>query len=193
MGTAPRSNASRRCAGALLVCLLLGGCTTRIDPLSPSLETLRLLRENSVAVMALGRFTSASKDIRNSVTIRLSAMKAPKGRSFAEFLAATFETELVAAGKLDAASPLVLEGILTESRVGEDMAKGEASLGATIRLRRSGVIIFSRPYRVETRWKSDFIGALAIPEAFRQYNSLYALLVREALSDPDLIEAARQR
>lgn len=179
-------------AGALLACLPLGACTSQIDALSPSFETLQVLRENGVPPLALGRFEASSEELGHGVRIRLSVMKPPKGRSFAEFLGSTFEAELQAAGKLDPASPLRLDAVLTESHVGEDMAKGRAALGATVTLLRAGAPIFSKPYRVETRWKSDFIGAIAIPEAFRQYNALYALLVRQALSDPELLAATRR-
>jgi hypothetical protein len=181
-----------RRAAALLACLLLGACSSRIDALSPSFETLQILREKAVAPMAVGNFSPGSKGIGRSVTIRLSVMHAPKGRNFAEFLGESFRTELAAAGKLDPASSLRLEGILTDSRASEDLAKGGAALAAMITLSRSGRPIFSKPYRVEARWKSDFIGAIAIPEAFRQYNALYALLVRQVLSDPELL-AATQR
>ena len=52
--------------------------------------------------------------------------------------------------------------------------------------------MLAKEYRVEAKWHSDFIGALAIDEAFLQYNALYALLVRQALSDPELIAAAKR-
>lgn len=181
-----------RLAGALLASASLGGCTSQIDTLAPSFETLQLLREEAVPSLALGNFTAGSDEIGRGVRIRLSVMKAPKGRTFAEFLGSTFETELRAAGKLDPASPLRLDAVLTESHVGEDMAKGRAALGATVTLLRDSVPIFSKPYRVETRWDSDFIGAIAIPDAFRQYNSLYALLVRQVLSDPELLAATKR-
>lgn len=173
-------------------CALLGACTSAIDELPPSIETLRVLREQSVPPMALGSFTPANGSVGRNVTIRVSVMHAPKGRNFAEFLGSTFETELKAAGKLEPASRLRIEGVLTESRASEDFSKGGASLGAQISLVRDGSVLLSKPYHVESKWHSDFIGAIAIPEAFRQYNSLYALLVRQVLSDPEFIAAAKQ-
>lgn len=118
-------------------------------------------------------------------------MHPAKGSTFAGFLKETFATELRAAGKLDPAAPLVLSGELTESRAGENLASGTAALGARLTLLRGGKPVFSKPYRVETKWKSDFIGAIAIPDAFRNYNSLYAMLVRQALSDPEMVAAMR--
>ena len=177
----------------VMSCLLLAlsACTSRIDSVPPSLETLRILREGNVPSLSMGKFTSASKDVGKAVTIRLSTLRPPSGGNYANFLASTFESELRTAGKLDPASQTQIEAVLTESHVGEDMAKGDTSLGATISLRRSGETIFTKPYRVEAHWKSDFIGALAIPEAFRQYNALYATLVRQVFSDPEFIAAAR--
>ena len=141
--------------------------------------------------MALGSFTPANKAIGRSITIRLSVMHPPKGGNFAEFLGATFETELKAAGKLDPASPLRLDGVLTESRAGEDFKKGGGSLGATVKLTRNGITLFTKDYWVETKWRSDFIGAIAIDEAFLQYNALYAQLVRQVFSDTEFIAAAK--
>ena len=152
---------------------------------------LHVLREKDVPPVALGEFTPGSKNLGRSVTIRFSVMRAPKGRDFANFLGTTFEAELRAAGKFDPASALRLEGVLTESRASENFANGGASLGATITLRRAGTVILSKPYRVETRWQSDFIGAIAIPEAFRQYNALYAMLAKQVLSDPEFVKAAK--
>jgi hypothetical protein len=86
---------------------------------------------------------------------------------------------------------LRLDGVLTESRASEDFKKGGGSLGARISLWRGGKLVLAKDYRVDTTWHSDFIGALAIEEAFLQYNALYAQLVRKALSDPELIAAAK--
>lgn len=173
-------------------CVMECSCAAPITELPPSLETLRILRDQDVPPMALGSFVPANKSIGRSISIRLSVMHAPKGRNFAEFLGATFETELKAAGRLDPASPLRLDGVLTESHAGEDFKKGGGALGARISLIRNGRPVLAKEYRVDAKWHSDFIGALAIDEAFFQYNALYAQLVRKVLSDPEFISAAKR-
>ncbi|MBU6396498.1 MAG: hypothetical protein KGQ75_18170 [Sphingomonadales bacterium] len=175
-----------------LAVLALTACAMPVADLPPSLETVRVLRNQDVPPMALGPFTAASKEVGRSIAIRLGVLKPPKGRNFAEFLGATFETELKAAGKLDPASPLQLGGVLTESRASEDIKKGGGSLGARITLSRGGRPVFAKDYHVETKWHSDFIGAIAIEEAYQQYNALYAALVRQVLSDPEFVTAAKQ-
>ncbi|MBO9603064.1 MAG: hypothetical protein J7496_11230 [Novosphingobium sp.] len=177
---------------ATLACLLSAGCiSTEIDEIPPSFETVRLLREQDIPPLALGEFVSGPNAPGRSVTIRGSDMHAAKGSNFAQFLGANFESELKAAGKLDPGSPLRLSGVLTESHAGENLSSGKAWLAAEISLSRNGRTIFTRPYRADSQWKSDFIGAIAIPDAFREYNALYALLVRQALGDPDFIAAAK--
>lgn len=177
---------------ALLFCLLLGACTSQIDELSPSLKTVQILRERAIPSIALGEFTPGSKDTARNVSFRVSTLRPPKGQNFADFLRETFKAELTSAGKLDPSSAVRLEGVLTNSTLRENLFRGEAHLGITVTLRRSDKVVFTKAYQVQNQWRSDFIGALAIPEAFRQYNALYALLVREVLSDPEFATAAKR-
>ena len=172
--------------------LALAGCISQpIEPMAPSFATLRILREQGVPPLALGQFRPAGKDIGRSIIIRGSDLHAPKGSNFAEFLGSVFATDLEAAGKLDPESPLVLSGVLTDSGAGENMASGKARHAADITLTRDGATVFAKSYRVDAGWKSDFIGALAIPDAFHQYNALYARLAREVLADAEFIAAAK--
>lgn len=178
---------------AIGVALLAGGCvSTVIDEIPASLETLQALRNAGVPPLALGGFSAGKGVSARSINIRGSTMSAPDGTDFPKFLSDVFASELRAAGKYDQASPLTLSGVLIESRAGENFATGTASLGATMTLSRQGLPVYSKAYRVENAWKSDFIGALAIPDAFRNYNSLYALLVRRILTDPEMLAAMRQ-
>lgn len=185
----PRPLALAVLAGALT---LLAGCSAPVEDLPPSLETIRVLREQAVPPLALGSFVSGNKAIGRSISVRLGVLHAPKGRNFAQFLGSTFETELKAAGKLDPASRLRIDGVLTESRIAEDFKKGGGLLGARITLLRDGKPVFVRDYRAETKWNSDWIGAIAIEQAFNDYNGLYAQLVRKVLSDPEFVAAAKQ-
>lgn len=175
-------------AAATLVSLT--GCVhARVDETAPSIETLKLLRAADVPPLALSPFVDAggTSPIARTVVIRGSTLSPPKGAGFAEFLGMSFEKELGAAARLDPGAPVSIAGRLIESRAGET----HASLGVRISVLRGGVTHFSKDYRVEARWKGDFIGAIAIPEAFRQYNALYPLLVRQVFADPALLEALK--
>ena len=181
-------------AGIALAVTTPGCVSTQIDETTPSIETLKLLRARDIAPVSLGTFT----DVRDgagsgrSINIRGSTLHAAKGKRFVDFLKDTMATELKASAKLDPNSPITISAALNESRAGENLSSGGASLGAKFSISRSGVAAFSKQYRVDTKWESDFLGAIAIPEAFRQYNALYALLVREAFADPEFVAALRK-
>lgn len=170
------------------------GCiSTQIDETTPSIETLKLLRQREIPPIALGPFRDADGDkaIGRSINIRGSTLNAPKDQGFSGFLMQTVEAELRAAGKFDPAASTLLSATLIESRASENFKDGKAALGAELRVIRAGTTVFTRQYRVEGQWKSEFIGALAIPEAFRQYNALYPLLVRQAFADAELLQALK--
>ena len=116
-------------------------------------------------------------------------MGPPIGKDFSSFLKQTMMAELVAAGRFDENSPVSISAEMTKNGAGEDISKGHAQIAATFTITQNGTIVFSRSYEAENHWKSDFIGAIAIPEAFQQYNELYGQIVRRALSDPEFVLA----
>jgi hypothetical protein len=178
----------------LTAAALLAGCLHKpVDEVGPSIETVRLLRATDFPPVALGEFVlvPGPRVSASRVAIRGSTLRPPKGGTFATFLRDTMAAELAAAGRLNPSATVRIEARLTENRAGEDMAKGAARLSAIFRVVRAGRPPFDRSYDVENRWSSSFIGALAIPEAFNQYNALYGQLARKALSDPEFIAALR--
>lgn len=177
----------------LLFALFLPACVSvQIAETTPSIETLKLLRNANIPPLAIGEFKAGGAVGRaKSINIRGSTINAPKDGTFADFLKQTVQAELSAAGKYDPASATSLSAVLDESRGSENIATGRAALGAEFQVSKSGRLIFAKRYRVESDWKSDFIGALAIPEAFRQYNALYADLVRAVFTDPEFIAATK--
>jgi hypothetical protein len=181
-----------RLTGWFLTAVLLSGCIhAPVDELGPSFETVKLIRAASFPLVALGDFTVSPGQtaFAKRINIRGSSMGPPKGADFAAFLKQTLETQLVAAGKYDAASPVRISAEMVKNRAGENMAKGSAQIAATFTVKHGTERRFSRTYEVENSWKSEFIGALAIPEAFRQYNELYGQLVQKVLADPEFTAA----
>jgi hypothetical protein len=177
---------------AILFPLCLQGCIhAPVDALGPSFATVKLIRSANFAPVALGDFSAlhAGADFARQINIRGSTMNPPKGGDFSAFLKQTLAAELAAAGRLDAASPISISAAMTKNVAHENLSKGLAQIAATFTITRDGKPVFFRNYEVENRWKSEFIGAIAIPEAFRQYNELYGQLVRKLLSDPEFVAA----
>jgi hypothetical protein len=174
--------------------LILGACVHQpIDPSGPSYQSVKLIRDARFPAVALGDF-GVGRDPAigsRSISIRGSTMRPPKGGTFATFLRDTMQAQLFAAGRYDPAARIVVAADLVRNHAGENMATGTAVLAARFKVVRNGQIAFERLYEVENRWKSEFIGAIAIPEAFQQYNALYGQLVSKVLTDPDFGAAIR--
>jgi hypothetical protein len=178
--------------GWLIPAALLSGCIhAPVDELGPSIATVKLIRAANFPAVALGDFSVSPGQaaFAKRINIRGSSMGPPKGEDFATFLKQTLETQLVAAGKYDSTSPVSISAEMIKNRAGENMSKGSAQIAATFTVKRGTEQRFSRTYEVENLWKSEFIGALAVPEAFRQYNELYGQLVQKLLADPEFAAA----
>jgi len=179
----------------VLVGLTASGCISQnMAAPQPSMPVLEILRSSDLPVMQVGKFALApgkSASLDKSVGIRSVSLSSPYEGSFAKYLQQTLETDLRAAGKLDANADTVLEGLLTQSDVDAGIGTGTAVLGAKFSLLKGGKSVFEKDLAVHAQWDSSFIGAVAIPDAVNQYSSLYEKLVLELVSDKDFKAAAK--
>jgi hypothetical protein len=53
--------------------------------------------------------------------------------------------------------------------------------------------VFDKTLSAETVWDSNFLGAVAIPDAFNHYTGLFAELAGKLYADPEFVAAARKR
>ena len=179
---------------AIVVASAVSGCIgEKMAVPQPSMATLQLLRDGNLPGMAVGPFALAPgkpESMDKSVTIR-SVVLEPQGDSLARYLGETLEADLRAAGKLDASSPLSVQGLLTDSQVDSGIGTGHAALGATFILSKSGKTIFSKDFSVNSSWDSSFVGAVAIPDAMNNYTALYNELAAKLFADSEFIAAAK--
>jgi len=177
----------------VLLAGLTAGCAQSLGAHQVTLEAVQALRADGVPTMRVGTFALApgrNASMDKGVIIRSVNLTSPDGGSFAVYLAKALETDLRAAGKFDENSPLVVQGLLTDSNVNAGISAGDAVLGARFSLLRSGNAIFEKEITVRSNWDSSFIGAYAIPEAMHQYSALYDKLVLQFLTDADFRRAA---
>ncbi len=181
---------ARRTAGALALAAAaaLGGCVSMtLPPPTAQATTVEKLRATPLQPAQAGTFKLApgkpeAMD-RTVGGLRGSSLSAPNG-SFALYLKSEVEAALKAAGLLDAASPVVITGELTDSRVDAAIGTGTGRLAARFVVQRAGRVVYDRELAVDASWPSSFIGAEAIPQAMNQYGALYKALVEKLVTDP---------
>ncbi|ATQ41022.1 hypothetical protein [Caulobacter mirabilis] len=181
---------------AAALCLGAGGCA--MGPMAvqgATLDNVQAARAATPAPVAVGAFVLAEglpKAMDRSIAIRAGSVTAPGGGSFAGYLKTTLETELTAAGKLDAASGTTISGELTQSSVATPLPMSRGLVGARFRVTRDGKVLYEKELTASDEWESNFIGAVAIPMAMDRYTALYPKLVGVLLNDPEFRAALRR-
>jgi hypothetical protein len=175
-------------AALLVIAGLMTGCAHHpMGTPVASAENVQKIRASNVAPVQLGTFArgpAMDRDTDTKISIRATTIFSPYQDSFALYLKETLTTDLRAAGLLDPASPIKIDGFLTESKVDPAMSQGTGSLAARFVVTRAGSSVYDKELRVDATWDSSFVGAIAIPAAVNQYTALYRKLVAKLLDDP---------
>ncbi len=169
-------------AGALCGCVF--------EPLAtyqPTLENTQLARQLATPGLAVGEFKLANglqPTVDRTVSVRGSSTNAPGNGSFSTYLKESLITELKSGGKYTPDANTVVTGELVESELNGGLAdKGNAVLAARFLVTRSGSIVYDKVVRATHEWETSFMGAVAIPRAFNEYNGMYPRLVSKLLAD----------
>jgi hypothetical protein len=179
---------------AACLSLALAGCgSVPLPQHQASVETIQNLRGSGIAPVKIGAFTKDAKmpaKQDQSVVSRSVTVISPDSGSFAIYLGNVVKTELEAAGKFDANSDTVVQGVLTTNELSTGIGKGKGALGAHFTMTRAGAQVFDKSLVAEQEWEGNFVGAVAIPDAINHYQSLYKELAAKLLSDEDFRKAA---
>jgi hypothetical protein len=180
------------------VSLALGACAMpALPPPVATLDNIQALRVADIAPINVGVFTpgpGAPSEMDHAITLRGGVQAAPDG-SFAKYLGDTIAVELKNAGRLDPNSPLTVAGVITETHVDTALPTGEAHarLAARFSVSRMGAVVFDKTLSVESAWDSNFVGAVAVPDAINHYTDLFQKLAGKLFADPEFVAAAQKR
>lgn len=173
----------------------LTACVTAKMPApSSSAANVEKLRAAKAAPSQVGTFKLAAGKPAGMDTelggLRGSSMQ-PSAGTFSGQLRDELAAELKGAGLLDATSPVVIEGELTDSRVDAAIGTGTGRLAARFVVKRNGQKVFDKELAAESSWESSFVGATAIPLAINQYGALYKTLIGKLLDDAEFRAAVK--
>ena len=183
-------------AAILAIGLGLGLCGCAVNEIAapePVLDDVQIVRAEGLPSMNVGDFTpgpGAPTGMDKSIMARAGVDPAPGG-SFAKFLGDTLAAQLRAAGRLDPNSDLVVTGLITDTHLATEQATSDGRLAARFTLSRKGQVVFEKTFAVKDAWDSDFVGSVAIPDAFNHYAALFPKLVTALLTDPEFQAAAK--
>jgi hypothetical protein len=189
--------------GTLRILALLGiaaltsGCAQlTMNPPQPSVELTQRLRAAGLQPVRVGEFRPDARlagGADRSINVRGANSMAAPGGSFARHLGETLAVELRNAGLVGAGAETMITGTLLDSQLDAGMSTGAGSIKALIVVTRAGQQRYSREHTASSSWESSFIGAVAIPTAFREYEGLYRKLVAQLIEDPEFRSAVGKR
>lgn len=167
----------------------LAGCASVKLPAptaSPTtVETLRATKLSPATVGTFGVAPGKPADFDRSLSgLRGSSLTAASG-SFSQQLKDELVTTLKASGLYDEKAPIVIEGLLTDSKIDAAIGTGTGRLAARFAVTRAGKRVFEKEIAVDAQWESSFVGAIALPAAVNQYGALYKSLVAKLVDDPE--------
>lgn len=166
---------------------LYGCAAVQMPPPTASAEMVEKLRTTNVTPAKAGNFTLAAgkpAEMDRTVGGLRGSSLSPASGSYSQQLKDELVVALKAAGLYEEASPVVIEGQLTDSQVDAAIGTGTARLAARFTVTRSGQRVYDQELAVDARWESSFVGAVALPEAINRYSALYKALITKLFDDP---------
>ena len=175
----------------IVAAVLISGCAAVAPNYNPNPDSAQKLQAARVQPAKVGEFTADANAANNSIGLRASTMVAAQG-TFAKYLADALKNELELVKLYSPASTTEISGVLVRNEMNTGVAMtGDGLIEARFVVKRDGTVRFDKTKRATIQWDSNFIGAVAIPRAQREYPRLVQTLVAELFSDPDFVAALK--
>jgi len=176
--------------GVALVAIL-SGCAAMAPNYNTSPASAQKLQAAKVQPAKVGDFTADKNAANTSIALRASTMEPAQG-TYAKYLADAIKNELELVKLYSAASTTEISGVLIRNEMNTGLAAtGEGLMEAKFVVRRDGAVRFDKTKQAHIEWDSNFLGAIAIPRAQREYPRLVQALVAELFSDSDFVAALK--
>ncbi|NZA28304.1 hypothetical protein H0E84_18165 [Luteimonas sp. SJ-92] len=175
--------------------LSLAACVSMPAPTyQPSVDISDALLKSEVTQMQVAAFGAAPGVENNSLSVRGSRLTTGSDGTYAGYLREALVNELKAGGRYDGDSDVRISGTLTHNELnGAGIKIGTALVGARFQVERDDAMVYDKALQTAHEWESSFVGAIAIPAAFDNYATAVQKLLLELLTDPDFLEATRER
>lgn len=181
-------------ATGLALTVLVTGCANPGPFYSPSIANVELMKKSLPgANLRNGTVTvDAAMPGAASLSIRANSMTSPIGAHFGDYIANALQQELVLAKLMDPRSDTVVSGQLLKNNIDAGgFSTNEGQIEARFVVKRNDAVKFDKVKKVEMKWDSSFVGAVAIPKALNNYPVMVQMLISSLVSDPDFAAAVK--
>ncbi len=127
-----------------------------------------------------------------ALQLRANTMTSPVGKNYGDYIAEALRQELELAKLYNPQSGVEISGTLLKNNIDAGgISTNAGQIEARFVVTANGQVRFDKVKRIEKKWDSSFVGAVAIPLAANNYPVMVQSLVAALVTDPDFVKAIR--
>ena len=179
---------------AVMVSVLVAGCTTTAPTYQASFENVQKLKSVSTVPVKIGIFTADSnnKDRVENLTIRGGSFLSPYDGSYASYLREALRQEFYDAGRLSDTSNVVITGVLLNNEIdASGFSIGTAAISAQFTVSKDSQVRYNKIMLATHQWESAFAAANAVPKAHQNYPVVVQKLLSNLYGDVEFQKATK--
>jgi hypothetical protein len=174
------------------VLVLLSACSIVAPNYQPDFKSVNDLKNSDVQKMSVGMVLLASPNLEK-VSLRGTTLSSPYNDSYADYFKNALEENLKQSGLWEKNSNLVVScEVLRNDVDASGFSTGTADLEAKFVVKNSGSEVYNKTHSVKYDWPSSFLGAVAIPNAQKNYGLAVQKLMDEFFTDPTFLAAVKK-
>ena len=178
----------------IAVSAFLVGCAGPAPNYAPSIDNVETLKkiQGAPAVKTGAIAVTAGMPGAASLQLRANTMTSPVGKNYGDYIAAALRQELELAKLYNPQSGVEISGTLLKNNIDAGgISTNAGQIEARFVVTANGQVRFDKVKRIEKKWDSSFVGAVAIPLAANNYPLMVQSLVAALVTDPDFVKAIR--
>ena len=178
----------------IAVSAFLVGCAGPAPNYAPSIDNVETLKQiqGAPAVKTGAIAVTAGMPGAASLQLRANTMTSPVGKNYGDYIAAALRQELELAKLYNPQSGVEISGTLLKNNIDAGgISTNAGQIEARFVVTANGQVRFDKVKRIEKKWESSFVGAVAIPLAANNYPLMVQSLVAALVTDPDFVKAIR--
>jgi hypothetical protein len=185
-------NAVKKFASIALLCAVTSGCSMVGPTYQGSMDNVTALQKGGDFSAKVTEFKSEQqKGNENPISLRGNTMRSPYNDSFAAYLTEAVKQELVLANKYSEDSKVDISGELLQNTVDAAISRGTAKIEARFVVTNAGEVKYDQTKFAVHDWPSSFVGAVAIPRAIEEYQTVVSKLLNSLFSDQAFLNALK--
>ena len=178
----------------IAVSAFLVGCAGPAPNYAPSIDNVETLKKIQGATAVKTGVISVAPGLQGGAALQLRAntMTSPVGKNYGDYIAEALRQELELAKLYNPQSGIEISGTLLKNNIDAGgISTNAGQIEARFVVTANGQVRFDKVKRIEKKWDSSFVGAVAIPLAANNYPVMVQSLVAALVTDPDFVKAIR--